>query len=128
MADPGIWCGGKGGVDNFCAAGTQVCCVQSDPFGVPTSRSCEANGIAPCGLGLAIKCDDHTDCPAGYVCCGALANDGYKSVTCQKTSCASLPGLQGVRFCDPSAATDECATMGAACQPSGRLPGYSVCQ
>jgi hypothetical protein len=77
--------------------------------------------------GLSIGCDDSADCSSGQVCCGQLANDGYRSVQCQ-SSCDNGIGTTAVRFCDAGAATDECDAIGKTCLPSTRLPGYSVCQ
>ncbi len=134
MKDPGIWCGDNGGAgDVFCKSSSQVCCVTSDGFGGGggggggINQACESSGIAACAGGLAVGCDDSADCSGGQVCCGTLTNDGYHSVQCQP-SCTSTPATTAVRFCDGSAAKDECAPLGKTCQPSMRLPGYSVCQ
>ena len=86
-----------------------------------------ANGWG-CQGGLAIKCNDQTDCPTGNVCCGMFEeNSGYKSVSCQ-AACVNAGTLKGVRLCDPDAPTDECKAIGKTCQWSGSLPGYSVCK
>jgi hypothetical protein len=80
-------------------------------------------------LGLAIHCDDRTDCPGSQVCCGAFdKNSGYRQVECANDCNSTPPGTSGVRLCDPSAPTDECAAIGGSCQPSGSLPGYHVCK
>jgi hypothetical protein len=89
---------------------------------------CENAGFVSCVGKTTIACDDRTDCPAGQVCCGTLEdNSGYTSVSCA-TTCNSIPGLRAVRFCDPSAALDECAALGKYCGPSQSLPGFNVCR
>jgi hypothetical protein len=94
-----------------------------------TTLTCDPNGIGSCVTGLAIKCDDSTDCGAGQVCCGRLFNDGYHSVTCESSCPATMPGgIKGVRFCDPSNPVSECSSLGQLCLPSSKLTGYSVCQ
>jgi hypothetical protein len=61
------------------------------------------------------------------VCCGTFEeNVGYKSVECS-LNCTSVGTLKAVRFCDPSAAVDECASIGKKCDTSQVLPGYYVC-
>ena len=89
-----------------------------------------SNGLAACVGGQPIKCDDRSDCPSGQVCCGAFdQNQGYRSVQCA-TSCTNspIPGTTAVRFCDPDAPVDECASIGKTCTASGSLQGYSVCK
>jgi hypothetical protein len=86
-----------------------------------------SGGLA-CQGGLAIKCDDQTDCPTGNVCCGMFdENFGYKSVSCS-LACVNAGSIKAVRFCDQDATTDECTAIGKTCQWSGSLPGYSVCK
>jgi hypothetical protein len=86
-----------------------------------------ANPFVSCAGGRTITCDDRTDCPSGHVCCGSLSDTGYTEVSC-KAKCESQPGLQAVRFCDPSAPKDECADIQKKCQSSGSLPGFYVCR
>lgn len=103
--------------------------MTKDLFGGGITQACDADGIGTCPTGLPVRCDDSTDCDAGEICCGTLANDGYHDVMC-RTSCPSSMGggLKGVRFCDPDAPIDQCLTVALRCLPSSRLPGYSVCQ
>jgi hypothetical protein len=89
------------------------------------------SGGSPCVGGLAVECDDQSDCASGEVCCGAFSqNQGYRQVQCS-TSCdeSTFPGYTPVRFCDPKAPKDECASSGGSCQGSGSLPeGFHVCK
>jgi hypothetical protein len=91
---------------------------------------CVSNGIGSCAGGQSISCDDRSDCPSGQVCCGAFdQNQGYRAVQCA-TSCnaSPIPGLTPVRFCDPNAPVDECASIGKTCEPSGSLAGFHICK
>jgi hypothetical protein len=86
------------------------------------------SGGFACQGGLAIKCDDQTDCAFGQVCCGMFdENSGYKSVSCSP-ACVNIGSTKAVRFCDQNAASDECTAIGKTCQWSGSLPGSSVCK
>lgn len=124
----GIWCGKDDDDDDvYCAAG-QACCAKSG--GGKASLTCTAGGpFVSCQGGLAIRCDDQTDCPSGQVCCGKFEeNSGYQSVQCS-TTCNSVAGvIRAVRFCDPDAPADECASIGKTCGWSQALPGYSICK
>jgi hypothetical protein len=51
----------------------------------------------------------------------------YTSVSC-RTNCKDIGSLRAVRFCDPNAAQDECASFGMDCKPSDTLVGYHVCK
>jgi hypothetical protein len=107
------------------------CCVRKDDFrDNALSFECAGTGIAACAGGLAVRCDDRSDCPGGQVCCGSFdQNFGYKSVQCQ-TSCngSPNPNVTTVRFCDPYAPADECAEIGKTCTASQGLSGFSICK
>lgn len=121
-----VWCGeDEDGDDVHCGAG-QICCGKHWNYG--PKLACAAAGPASCTGGLAIGCDDQTDCPTGQVCCGSFVEGaGYTSVTCAP-SCNSVPGVRAVRFCDGSAAVDECKAIGKDCESSQALPGYAICK
>lgn len=118
--DDGISCGASP-----CTAGSELCCLSRKNGGKVDYR-CEANALFACGSGTAIACDDDSDCPSGQVCCGALLTNRYASVEC-KAACNDSFSSRAVRFCDPNAATDVCAALGASCLASQTLPGYYVC-
>ncbi len=99
------------------------CCARFDG-GDPTFE-CRTSG---CQRGAVLRCDDQSDCANGQVCCGAFDQEvGYRYSTCAPT-CQQIPGFTPVRFCDPAAPTDECASIGKTCQPSTGLPGYAYCR
>jgi len=78
--------------------------------------------------GVAIACDDRTDCPTEMVCCGTRADDSrYTDIGC-RPSCESTPDHPVARFCDPKAAVDECLPLGKKCASSDNLNGYFVCR
>jgi hypothetical protein len=128
-ATKGIWCGeDNNGGDVYCSAGT-ACCASKYGQGGP-GLSCSTNPFLACpNGGLAIRCDDQTDCPGGQVCCGMFSEQtGYQSIQCS-TSCNSVGNtIRAVRFCDPKAAVDECAAIGKKCGLSQGLPGYGICK
>lgn len=90
---------------------------------------CAATLLGVCKQGIAIKCDDQTDCPTGQLCCGTFdESSGYRSVQCQTQCSTTTPDTISVRFCDPDAPVDECQSSGHTCQPSDSLSGYSICR
>jgi hypothetical protein len=73
------------------------------------------------GVDAHFECTGPSDCPAGTVCCGQLADpDPYVDVRCQ--SACSGP-MQRV-FC----ASDLDCTAPATCRPSTLLPGRTACR
>lgn len=126
----GIWCGeDNSGDDVYCAAGTACCAKQYGPGG--PSMTCSGGGVfSGCSNGgLAIRCDDQTDCSGGQVCCGMFSETtGYQSVQCSPTCNSVGNTIRAVRFCDPKAAVDECASIGKKCGWSQGLPGYGICK
>ena len=123
-ADPGIFCGTNGGRDVNCEVGVASCCATLGP--TSTSYECLPRG-SPCA-GLDLGCNDTADC-GGDICCARFDSTlGYTSVTCQ-TSCNSTTRAEMLRFCDPTAATDECAASGRVCTGTSlSLPGYFFCR
>ena len=132
---PGIYCSDDtAGNPVYCATTTSQCCARWASGGGdgPNNRTfeCVNNSIGSCVGGQPIKCDDQSDCPSGQVCCGSFdQNQGYRAVQCA-TSCTNslIPGTTAVRFCDPDAPVDECASIGKTCTASGSLHGYYVCK
>lgn len=123
----GIWCGeDQNGDGVYCSAPSKECCVTRD--GTGPDYECTASSVVGTCQGLDIKCDDHTDCASGQVCCGIFENNvGYKSVQCMPT-CTAGGDAVAVRFCDPYAAKDECESIGKSCQWSQSLSGYGICR
>ena len=121
-----VWCGeDQAGDDVHCGEG-QICCAKQWNYG--PKLECAAAGYGSCTGGLTIGCDDQTDCPSGQVCCGSFVEGtGYTSVKCA-SSCNSVPGVRAVRFCDRTAAADECDAIGKNCESSQGLPGYGICK
>lgn len=126
-ADPGIWCGvDKSQNDVFCASTTQLCCYQK--FAMNPTYTCKAGGtVAPCPGGTPIFCDSQADCN-GKICCGDLLNNGYEAVSCKTTCTGTVNYRTQIRFCDPDALQDECASIGQACAPSNALEGFYICK
>ena len=122
--DPGILCGvDMSSNPKYCTVPGNYCCDDHGSFTCyPTSNA------GACAAALNIECDDQSDC-AGKICCGDLASYGYQQVTC-KSKCSGYltGGVQQIRFCDPTASTDECTSQGQTCKASGVLLGYYVCQ
>jgi hypothetical protein len=115
--DPGIFCG----TGTSCPIVTDVCCATPG-----ATFMCQSAAVQCAGTPIA--CDDMADC-GGLICCGRFnANDGYRSVECRPTCTGQLDGDTLVRFCDPTAATDECASIGKSCKASGSLIGYFRCE
>jgi hypothetical protein len=130
--DPGIFCGTSDvtGDDVYCTVPGQYCCATGAVGS--TVFECKSNAVSACA-GLRLPCDDRADCSGtGQVCCGVFdQSQGYTQVSCRSSqNCVGSAGggQQYVRFCDPSAATDECQILGATCQPSQSLDGFYVCK
>ena len=128
--DPGISCGGSAAGETNCATALQYCCATPNG-GSSVTFECKANTVSACA-GLKIVCDDSADCPGNQFCCGTYEqNMGYTKVDCRgSAACGTTTATTSfVRFCDPTAATDECIGVGKTCgQQSGSLPGYYYCK
>jgi hypothetical protein len=125
-----VYCGqDEDGTVVSCTSPAKLCCARYQGGG-SKSFECASSGLGSCAGGIAIKCDDGSDCPSGQICCGAFdQNLGYRQVQCQTTcNTPPLPNTSPVRFCDLDAATDECTSIGKVCTASGSLPGFSVCK
>ncbi len=128
--DPGISCGQGAAGEINCNPTTQYCCGSaSGASGV--NFDCK-NALATCS-GVKIMCDDRADCPAvNPYCCGTFVqNTGYTKIACSmNAACGTTTASTSyVRFCDPTAKTDECAVEGKTCNgQSGSLPGYTYCK
>jgi len=137
-ATSGIYCGsvGASGKTRYCKVSTEECCaVQGDngggtgTGGTTYDKCATASQGNLCATGdevVGIPCDDGAQCGAGQYCCGTTDDTGaYSSVNCQ----SSCNGDGQYAFCDPTAATDECTTLGFGytCTASTVLPGYYRC-
>jgi len=114
----GLRCTDDNGHDTYCKT-NETCCITS-------------NGAAKCNAqltfcsGTEIDCAEGADCKTGEVCCGTLIGNHYQSVRCQ-TSCGGMNNGYMFRFCNPTAAVDECASDGTTCTESQTLSGYYIC-
>jgi len=121
--DPGITCGGT-----YCPEASELCCTTITSYypSYTYAYACEAlSDLVQCPAGIAIYCDDDTECTGGDVCCGNLGNPTYTKVSCQPTCTGNVFGYQQIHFCNPNAA--DCGT-GQTCKPSPQMPDYYVCQ
>ena len=126
---PGIFCGEDGaGNGKYCPTAGFCCARRND--GNLSFECLNGNPLGQCIGGSAVRCDDRSDCPGTQVCCGSFdQNLGYRGIQCASNCNSSpIPGFQAVRFCDANAPTDECASIGKTCTPSGSLDGFSVCK
>jgi hypothetical protein len=129
--DPGVFCGDLNTATE-CAVGSTVCC-RRDVGGTQTNVCTLPTGCV--GQGLAIPCDDTTDCEQlGFtdsVCCIDIdpTTNAATKVSCIKTSeCASTNGNNRTNMCDPSQPDNVTCPNGGNCgQSQGTLPPYNIC-